>query len=81
MSKLPWRTALLLAVAGAVACHDSSGGGGQVSFDSTVTDLIQNQTSDTGEPIEVDGTTFAFDDDPTAFDDVLPPDTGTVVGP
>ena len=80
MRKLPWRTSLLLAVAGA-ACHDSSGGGGQVSFETTVTDLIQNQTSDTGEPIEVDGTTFAFDEDPNAFDGVLPPDTGTVVGP
>ena len=71
--------ALLLLLA---ACNDSSGGGGgQVDFDATVTDLIENQTSDTGEPIEVDGTTFTFDEDPAAFDDVLPPDGGTTVGP
>ena len=81
MRNVPVSAALLLSVVGAAACHDSSDGGGQVSFQTTVTDLIQDRTSDTGEPIEVGGTTFAFDEDPSAFDGVLPPDTGTVVGP
>jgi hypothetical protein len=62
------------------ACHDSDGGGsGSVDFDALVTDLIQDQTSETGEPVEVEGTTFTFPQDENAFDDVLPPDTGAVV--
>lgn len=61
------------------ACHDSSGGGGATAFDPLVTDLITNQTSETGEPLEVNGQTFTFPTDDGAFDDVLPPDTGAVV--
>jgi hypothetical protein len=82
MKRLSLAAALFFA-SGASACHDDDGGGGggQTSFTATVTDLIVNQTSETGEPIEVDGTTFAFSDDPTAFDTLLPPDTGPVVGP
>ena len=63
------------------ACNNGGGGTSSTSFDATVTDLIQNQTADDGEPIEVEGTSFVFDEDETAFDDVLPPDTGPVVGP
>jgi hypothetical protein len=67
---------LLLALA-ASACHDSSGGA--ASFDATVTNLIQGSTNETSAPIEVNGRAFAFPVDDTAFDDLLPPDTGAVV--
>jgi hypothetical protein len=73
------RNALVLATALALAaCHDSDGSGA-VAFDPLVTDLIQNQTTETGEPVEVNGKTFVFPTDLNAFDDVLPPDTGSVV--
>ena len=79
MRNVPVSAALLLSVAGAAACHDSSDGGGQVSFQATVTDLIQNGTDDTADPVEIQGTGFAFPQDENAFDDVLPPDGGAIV--
>ncbi len=66
-----------------LACHESDDDGGgtaQTDFDQLVTGLIQDQTAEDTEPVEVAGTAFAFDEDET-FDDVLPPDTGPVVGP
>ena len=75
------RNLMLLAPFFAGACNNGSSGSSSVSFDATVTDLIQNQTADDSDPVEVEGTNFVFDEDETAFDDVLPPDTGPVVGP
>ena len=75
------QTLMLLALFLIGACNNGSSGSSSTSFDATVTDLIQNQTADDSEPIEVEGTNFVFDEDETAFDDVLPPDTGPVVGP
>ena len=73
------RTMLFLAATLALAaCHDSDGSGA-TAFDPLVTNLIQDQTTDTGEPVEVNGKTFAFPTDENAFDDVLPPDDGSVV--
>ncbi len=60
------------------ACHDSDGSGA-TAFDPLVTNLIQNGTSESGEPIEVNGQTFVFPTSESAFDDVLPPDDGSVV--
>ena len=59
------------------ACNNSDGHGN--GFDPLVTNLIVNETSDTSEPVEVEGQTFNFPTSDTAFDDVLPPDTGSVV--
>jgi len=50
-----------------------------VGFDPLVTNLIQDQTTETGEPLEVNGKIFAFPTSENAFDDVLPPDNGSVV--
>ncbi len=71
----------LLAATGLAACSDDDDDGDLVDFGATVADLIQNQTTETGDPIEVGGTAFVFDEDPAAFDALLPPDTGPVVGP
>ena len=61
------------------ACTHSSGG--TPGFDPFVTNLISNQTSDRTQPVDVEGRTFVFPQSDTAFDDILPPDTGPVVGP
>ncbi len=61
------------------SCHDSDSD--NVDFDQFVTSLIQDQTSNTEEPVEVNGRSFVFPTDEQAFDDVLPPDTGSAVGP
>ena len=72
------RTMILLAAGLALAaCHDSDGASA-TAFDPLVTNLIQNPT-ETGEPVEVNDKTFAFPTSENAFDDVLPPDDGTVV--
>ncbi|NOT31684.1 MAG: hypothetical protein HOP15_14650 [Planctomycetes bacterium] len=68
---------VLLLAAASGACNNSSGGA--TSFDSTVTNLIQAGTNESGAPIEVNGTSFAFPTAESAFDDVLPADTGAVV--
>lgn len=60
------------------SCHDGNGSGA-TAFDPLVTNLIQNQTTETGAPVEVNGQTFVFPSSENAFDDVLPPDTGSVV--
>jgi hypothetical protein len=60
------------------ACHDSDGSDA-VNADALVTDLLLNQTNESGEPLEIDGANLVFPADDTAFDDVLPPDTGAVV--
>jgi len=70
---------LLLAAALALAACNDDNGSSATAFDPLVTDLIQNQTTETGEPVEVNGQTFAFPTSDTDFDDVLPPDTGAVV--
>jgi hypothetical protein len=73
------RRTICIAVAFALAaCHDSNGSGA-TAFAPLVTDLIQNQTSETGEPVEVNEQDFVFPTDESAFDDVLPPDDGSVV--
>jgi len=73
------RRILVLAAALALAaCHDSDGSGA-TAFDPLVTNLIQDQTTETGAPVEVNGKTFAFPTSANAFDDVLPADTGSVV--
>ncbi len=71
------RVLCLLCAGLAGACHDSSGGA--VSFDTTVTNLIQDGTDETSAPLAVEGTSFVFPTDENAFDDVLPPDAGAVV--
>jgi hypothetical protein len=74
------RVAFLLAAALlASACHRDDDDPDAIAFDPFVTDLIQNRTSDAGEPVEVDGRTFVFPTDEGAFDDVLPSDDGPVV--
>ena len=72
------RVPLLVALALLGACRDSDGSDA-VSADALVTDLIQNRTSETGEPVEVNGVELAFPADEGAFDDVLPGDGGAVV--
>jgi hypothetical protein len=69
--------ALLAGTLALAACHDS--GGDAASFDATVTNLIQNGTSETAAPIEIAGRVFVFPADEAAFDDLLPPDAGAVV--
>ena len=71
------RRLTLLAALFLGACHDSDSDA--TAFDPFVTNLIQGQTTESGEPVEVDGRDFAFPADDAAFDDVLPPDTGPVV--
>ncbi len=66
----------LLALLG--ACHDSDGSDA-VSADALVTSLIQDQTTETGEPVEVNGVDLVFPADDAAFDDLLPVDDGAVV--
>jgi hypothetical protein len=72
------RTLLLAAALALAACNDGDGSGA-TAIDPLVTDLIQNQTTEAGEPVEIDGQAFAFPASDTDFDDVLPPDTGPVV--
>ena len=72
------KTPLLLALVLLGACHDSDGSDA-VGAEALVTDLIQNQTSETGAPVEVNGVNLVFPADEMAFDDVLPPDAGPVV--
>jgi hypothetical protein len=60
------------------ACHDSDGSDA-VSADALVTGLIQDHTTETGAPVEVNGLDLVFPDDDAAFDDVLPLDNGPVV--
>jgi ABC-type glycerol-3-phosphate transport system substrate-binding protein len=60
------------------ACHDSNGSD-TTNFDPFVTNLIQDQTTETGTPVEVNGANFVFSDDETALDAVLPPDGGALV--
>lgn len=74
MKRVPLLVALMLLG----ACHDSDGSDA-VSADALVTDLIQNQTTESGEPVEVNGVNFVFPTDDGAFDDVLPGDGGAVV--
>jgi len=61
------------------ACHDSSDGSSTVQGDPFVTNLIQNGTDDTSDPVEIQGATFSFPEDENAFDDVLPADGGAIV--
>ena len=71
------RLGALLAPFCLAACNGSHHG--QTAFDPLVTNLINDDTNETGTPIEVEGKTFSFPDSDTAFDDVLPADTGSVV--
>ncbi len=51
-----------------------NGGGMQsVAFDEFVRDLLAN-TADDAEPVDVDALQFTFDEDDTAFDDLLTDD-------
>jgi hypothetical protein len=61
------------------ACHDSDSDPAPTAFAPLVGDLIQNQTSESGAPIDVNGAAFSFPTDEAAFDGVLPSDTGAVV--
>jgi len=72
------RTLFLAAALALAACNDDNGSSA-TAFDPLVTNLIQTQTTETDQPVEVNGKTFAFPAADTAFDDVLPPDTGAVV--
>ena len=72
------RRAAALALLLAGACNNGSSGHGN-GFAPLVTNLIQTQTNDTSAPVEVNGQTFTFPTSDTAFDAVLPPDTGPVV--
>jgi hypothetical protein len=73
------RKMLLAAASLALAACNDGNGSSATAFDPLVTNLIQDQTTETGEPVEVNGKTFAFPTSENAFDDVLPPDTGSVV--
>lgn len=72
------RIALLLALALLGGCHDSDGSDA-VSAEALVTDLLMNQTTESGAPVEVNGVNLAFPADEGAFEDVLPTDAGPVV--
>ena len=62
----------------ASACNHSDGSDA-TAFDPFVTNLVQNGTSESAEPVEVDGQKFTFPTGEDAFDDVLPLDDGAVV--
>jgi hypothetical protein len=65
-----------------VAAGCSSGSGdGVTSFSTFVTGQIQTQTDDVAQPLDLAGRDFAFVEDPSAFDAVLPPDLGPTIGP
>jgi hypothetical protein len=76
--RLSKRLVLLTAACALGACHDDDGSDAR-GFDPFVTDLIQNQTSESSAPVAVEGQSFVFPTDADAFDDVLPPDDGPVV--
>lgn len=63
------RTPLLLALA-LCACGGGSDGGDTVAFGGFVTGLVAT-TSDTTDPVPIDGQQFVFDEQPGAFDDVV----------
>jgi len=69
---------VLLAASAAGACNHSSDGN-SAALNATVKTLIQTRTTETGTPIEVNGTSFSFSDDEHALDVLLPADTGAVV--
>ena len=64
------RRAPLLVVLALCACSDGSDGGDAVAFGGFVTGLITT-TSDTTEPVPIDGQQFVFDEQPGAFDDIV----------
>jgi len=72
------RLAVLVSPLALAACNNGSSSG-NTGFDPLVTELIEQHTNETGAPIETEGKTFVFPTDDTAFDDVLPPDTGAIV--
>ncbi|MFN0241632.1 MAG: hypothetical protein ACKVWV_01955 [Planctomycetota bacterium] len=57
-----------IAVLGAACSSGSSGGG--TDFDAFVTDVVQSTADDT-EPVQVNDKSFAFSEDPNAFDDLF----------
>jgi hypothetical protein len=73
------RTFLLLASLALASCGGSSGGSSKTNADALVTGTIADDTTETSEPIDVNGRNFVFPTGEDAFDDVLPPDTGPVV--
>ena len=72
MTKLVLLALLSMVIA---ACHHSGGSGSTGSnateFSALVTDLIQNQTTDTAEPVSLNGRNLAFDDEEGQFDELL----------
>ena len=63
----------LLGVLGLALSGCSSGGGGgggAASFDTFVHGVV-TQTSETSEPLDVNGQDFNFSEDPAAFDDLF----------
>ncbi len=52
-------------------CGGNGGGGGDAGatrFDDFVIDIVQNGTFDTIDPVELNGQSFSFNEDPAAFD-------------
>lgn len=72
MKNLKRLAPLALAALAAGCGGNSSGGDDAVELSAFVADLIQN-TSDTTDPVEINGLEFEFDEtDTAAFDSVLP---------
>jgi hypothetical protein len=72
MKNLKRFSPLLLAALAAGCGGGSSGGGDAVQLSTFVVDLIQN-TSDTTDPVEINGLEFEIDEsNAVAFDAVLP---------
>ncbi len=70
------RLLCLLTVSIAIAACGHSNGSGKggkktLEFSAFVTDLIQNQTSDTAEPVAVNNRKLNFSDDEGQFDELL----------
>jgi hypothetical protein len=71
---------LLLATLACASCDGSGGGGDRVSFDALVSGLIQDRTNETDEPAPIEPAALVLPGNDDAFDDLLPPDDGAVVG-
>lgn len=69
---------LLASAWGGSGADDASELGSPPGF---VTNQVQNNTSESARPFDVSSSGLATTEDPHAFDSVLPPDGGPVVGP
>ena len=69
-TRVPGVLAVLLA-SSLVGCSSSDDDDDPATFDTFVKQLI-DQTADDTDPVSLDGRTFTFNEDPTAFDSLFP---------